>query len=239
MRKDNLLILLILFVLQACTINLFDQKALQRSPSSFSGELTPAIYENLSDTRKAEIDTFKFNLAKFFIEATNKSDNEKIEVFHRAKRYFEVVGPDLYSNIKYEITRSPNPEYKEIVAPPTWTLKEEVNYLSKSIEGRESQITPAQKELMYQAVDFALDQSDVQLVQNSPFDEQVTKEVMSMISTYRGSKDEDLAALVAINKLEDKVQIYSERIRHLGSELQETGKLKFKNKDKQKFVVSF
>jgi len=233
MRKAFLHFIAIAMVLVSCTK---PNEKVTRYPNSITQELRDAgslAWENLSEARKAEVNTVRTNLMKYMLEASFKSDEQKYEIVKNAEKYLEIETTKVMLNAKTE-KLSVGTFYK-IESPPPWTLKEEVRWLTERAD-KETLVTPLSADTIYATLatmDF--DQVDA----GNQLSEIVNDDISQFIAAVKSSENQRLLPLLIVNKFEDRLGEYFEKIKKLGTELKSSGQLDLGNPEAEKFLVLF
>lgn len=236
MRKLFLYPLLVTLIFISCTSNLNNKDL--RNPDSLTQELRNSgalAWENLSEARKAEVNTVRTNLMKFMLEASFKSDEEKYQIVKNAERYLEVETTKVMLNIKTEKLSPNNMTFYKIEAPPAWTLKEEVKWLTEMSQA-ETIATPIRADVVYSTLaSMNIDQIDA----GNELSAIVNEDISNFVAAVKSSNSQRTIPLLVVNKFEERLDEYFEKIKNLGTELKASGQLDLGNPEAEKFLVLF
>lgn len=180
------------------------------------------VISSISDQRKAEIQIALENSSKFLLYATGKSDNDKIELFTQAQKYLLMKLEDIFHNYKVEKTGNNVEKLIPITHVPSWTLKDEVEYMIKEADHYQNIVTPE----MIDRFDKVFASLDVSKISNVElFDPGISPKMIEFVShiqqhvqnpEHRNSKS---VALSIVDTFETEIEKHINRIKHLGDEI--------------------
>ncbi|WP_198295939.1 AarF/UbiB family protein [Bacteriovorax sp. Seq25_V] len=210
----------------------------KRGPDSINDEINIIAgqqWKNLKQERKLEVYKIRNNLIKFMLESCYKTDAQKIEAFKQAQAYLVDSTEKLGFNIKNDKLGNSD-VYKVILDPPRWTLKDEVEWMNAQVK----KTNPSALNVdgtSYLSHLSALDIGSLPDIQeNDVFSNQDLSELMTALKSNNAS---DEVPLLVVNKFENKVTTYFDKIRNLGTELAATGQVNIGNEEAEKFFVKF
>lgn len=203
---------------------------------------------SLSVERKQEIRTVQENLLKYLIDATERSDADKIKIYRGANNYFNKVYPLVLQNIKNETLGIK--EFNVIKKAPLWSLEEELRYLNKEVDS-----LPAPKikidliegltlfSEIYKNVDAeqrarlgANYETTVQKFMGQEFN--LHPSFTELEALVEGNGTEEQKILKVVNLVDSKISKHEARIRNIGAEIAKSGQVDLKN-PQIKVMVTF
>jgi len=206
-------------------------------------------YDNqLSAERKSEIRTVQENLVKYLIEATHSENERKIKIYNQATEYFNKVYPLILQNIRNE--KSGVNKFAPIAKAPLWTLKDELDYLNKSVKDLPSPkvqidlvegmklLAPFYKNLAAEnkaAAQAKYDEAALKIL-GDKIDLQPGYKELEDILDFNGSDEDRILKMVSL--VESKLEKHEESIRHIGTEIAKSGQVDLKN-PQIRMVVKF
>ncbi len=208
--------------------------------SSYEGQL--------SAERKTEIRTVQENLVKYLIEATHSDNERKIKIYNEATEYFNKVYPLVLQNIRNEKNGVKN--YASIAKAPLWTLKDELEYLNKSVKSLPSPkvqidlvegmklLAPFYKNLTAEnkaAAQAKYDEAAVKIL-GDKIDLQPGYKELEAILDFNGSDEDRILKMVSL--VESKLEKHEAAIRHIGTGIAKSGQVDLKN-PQIRMVVKF
>lgn len=245
MKKLNSAVVLILFLLSACSewshrpSHSPDRNIANSKIDLIIDEFRSHYEADVSAARKGEIRILQENLLKYLIEATHSEEAYKLKIYQQATTYFNRMYPIILANIREE--KNGGSKFQEIKKAPLWTLKDELEFLNAEaaakpappfsidlIEGMKM-ISPFYKNLD-PASRSQLDQQyghSVNRVLGQEFDLHPSfNEIDSVLTSEESDKDK---ILKTIGLVEKKLEKHESKIRKIGSEMAGSGQVDLKN----------
>ena len=225
-------------LLISCSENNHSNKSKLRTPSSVTAQVREAgaiAWENLSPERKAEVNIVRTNLMKYLLEASFKTDDEKFEIFKNAESYLEKNTSKVVLNIKTEKLPISSSKFYKIQAPPPWTLKEEVRWLTEKNKVENVPVSVRADTIYATLASMNFDQVDA----GNELSAVVNDDISNFIAAVKSSGSQRDVALLVVNKFEERLNDYFKKIEKLGTELKLSGQLNLGNEEAEKFLVLF
>lgn len=202
------------------------------------------LLRDLSPQRAQELEAVQKNFLRYMLYATGKDDDQKYEIFKRARTYAKWELEKIIYNTRLENSAlGPSAETRNVINPPRWTLAEEIRYIENSIPS-----------------DYRFDEESVRVL-NTLFDnldERLLNQQFFQIN-FGGnnllpdgdidaqrflrelvlSQDDRERALLAVNAFEQYFEKNIQRIRSLGNELSGAQRIRFGGPDLERFITQF
>ena len=135
------LVLFLVFFLSSNCSNWSPYRLPSSDPASLD-DLVQVLKEGVSEDRKAELMIVRDNLAKFFLYGSNKTQDEKKEIFNQAQKYFQFQVMRFLENVEDEEQGIAFKDMNQFKHPPTWTLKDEIDFMNKQANEFEEVFSP-------------------------------------------------------------------------------------------------
>lgn len=207
-----------------------------RTPSNFQEDInytSTKAFKKAVKSQETELNLLKKNMKKFFLYSAYKSDAEKLRIFKVAELYLADSLGKISKNIRNQKIQSGKP-LLEILDPPSWTLETEVKWLEseliKSNVVESEFLSPALKQIA--KIDF----QDIEFDGNEFW----TKEDFQVfMGALKSESSETEVPLATMKVFENKISIYFDKIRNVGTELSASGQVDFPDEEARKFFVKF
>lgn len=228
--KFYILILILLTVFSCAQIE-------NRSPSNIQEDINyiaSAAFKKAIKTQESDVNIVKKNLKKIFLNAAYKSDAQKIEAFKLAQTYLYDSLKKISQNIKNEELK--NAEAKLVILdPPTWTLEDEVSWIKKQVVKNNDGLNDYLKPLLTEVSKLSI--AEPANFESSEF---WTKEDFKLFMDALKSENSDTEVPLATMKVfENKISVYFDKVRNVGTELSNSGQIEFPDPEAKKFFVKF
>ncbi len=237
------LLVVFLFFVSYVTNNQLSKTA--RSPSELSntGVEGAEVLGNLSTERQKEFRIIAENVAKYMLEATDKNENQQRRIFFDAQKYLQFKMYQFFQNIDAEKKGLEKKAFVSIVRPPSWTLKDEIKYMNQEVRDFDPFLKRSNIELYrqkFKKVDLkkiipSFEKSDIGL-EKRIFEFLSNAQKKSVDFLHYVEHDFPIEVMSVSAK---ELEKYTKRIRHLGDELVDSGKVEFTDPRIKKFMRMF
>lgn len=231
-RKLLFLTLCLALVFSACA-PLNSHQELRRDPSAAvlnPGGQDPDFLAKI----KPELEVMQYNVLRFLLDASFESDKVKLERAQAARNYLYQTSAKILRNY---MAFQAGEDYPFVIThPPAWTLRTDVNYLTREVEESADKLSPQ----LIEAARSVFREIDIYSLPLHVLPPEFNRaDTVAFLNELKNANSDDQQMLMLMNRFEAEVQEYFDRVSNIGSELASHPDIDLGDEEATKFLKLF
>lgn len=235
LRKSLFLTLCLALLLSACA-PLNSHQELHRDPSAVDSSLLNAGGQDPDFLAKIkpELEVMQYNVLRFLLDASFESDEVKLERAQAARSYLYQTSAKILRNY---MAFQAGEDYPFVIThPPAWTLRTDVNYLTREVEESADKLSPQ----LIEAARSVFREIDIYSLPLHLLPPEFNRaDTVAFLNELKNANSDDQQMLMLMNRFEAEVQEYFDRVSNIGSELASHPDIDLGDEEATKFLKLF